>query len=64
MLFLCHIFETYNIRGVRGGAFDRGTALQAGRSRFRFAISSLEFFIYLILPVALWLWGRLSLCQK
>jgi hypothetical protein len=38
-----------------------GTALQTGRSRDRFPMVSLEFFIDIILPAALWLWGRLSL---
>ena len=32
-----------------------GTALQAGRSRVRFPMVSLEFFIDIILPAALWL---------
>jgi hypothetical protein len=36
------------------------TALQAGRSRVRFPMVLLEFFIY-ILTVALWPWGWLSL---
>jgi hypothetical protein len=35
--------------------------LQAGRSRVRFPIMSLEFFIDIILPVPLWPWGRHSL---
>jgi hypothetical protein len=38
-----------------------GTALQAGRSRDRFLMVSLEFFIDTILLTALWPWGRLSL---
>jgi hypothetical protein len=36
--------------GARGGAVVWGTALQAGRSRFRFLMVSLEFFIHVILP--------------
>jgi len=34
---------------------------EAGRSRVRFPMMSLEFFISLILPTAFWPWGRLSL---
>ena len=47
--------------GARGGAFGSGTALRAGRSLVRIPIVSLEFFIDIILPAALWPWGRLSL---
>jgi hypothetical protein len=47
--------------GVRGGAFGLGTALLAEMLRDRFPIESLEFFSDLILPVALWPWGQLSL---
>ena len=47
--------------GAPGGAVGRGTALQAGRSLVRFPMLSLEFFIAIILPAALWPWGRLSL---
>jgi hypothetical protein len=40
-----------------------GTSVQTGRSRVRFPMS-LEFFIDIILPAALWPWVRLSLWQK
>jgi hypothetical protein len=46
-------------RGARGSVVDWGSMLQAGRSRgvpMRWIFS-----IYLIHPVALWLWGLLSL---
>jgi hypothetical protein len=38
------------IHGARGGAVGCGTALQAGRSRFRFPMVSLEYFIDIFLP--------------
>ena len=41
--------------------FVKGTALPAGRSRVRFLIVSLEFFIDIILLTALWPLGRLNL---
>ena len=47
--------------GARGGAVGWGTALQVRRSRVRFLMVSLEFFIDIILLAALWPWGRLSL---
>jgi len=47
--------------GARDGTFGWSTALQAGSSRFRFPMVSLKFIIGIILPVALWPWGRFSL---
>ena len=44
-----------------GHAFRSGTALQAGSWLVRFPEVSLEFFIDIILPAALWPWGRFSL---
>jgi len=38
-----------------------GTALQARKSPLRFPMLSLELFIHIILPAALWSWGWLSL---
>jgi len=47
--------------GARSSTVGWGTALQVGRSRVRFSIMWLEFFIDIILPAALWSWGWLSL---
>ena len=46
------------IIGTPGGAVGWGTALQAGRSRVRFTMVSLEFF-----TDALWPWGWLRLTE-
>jgi len=40
------------------------TALQAGRSRVRFPMVSLEFFIDIVLPAALWPWGSTQLLTE
>ena len=47
--------------GTRGGSVDSGTGLQAVRSQVQSPIVLLEFFIDIILPAALWRWGRLNL---
>jgi len=47
--------------GVRGCAVGWGTALQTVRSHVRFQMLSLEFFIDINLPTALWPWSWLSL---
>ena len=44
------------IVGACSGAVGRDTALQTRRPRVRFLMVSLEFFIYVILLVALWPW--------
>jgi len=49
------------IIGAHSGAVCWDTALQTGRSRVRFPMFSLKFFIDIILPAALWPWGWLSL---
>jgi hypothetical protein len=46
---------------ARGGAVVKGTTLQTGRSRDRLPMVSLEFFIEILLPAALWPCDRLSL---
>jgi hypothetical protein len=50
--------------GARGSVVGWGTILQAGRLQFRFTVRSLNFLIDVILPAAVWPWGRLSLWQK
>jgi hypothetical protein len=51
----CHMLKLspyYFYWGTRGGAVCWGTALQTGRSRDRFPMVSLEFFIDIILPAS------------
>jgi hypothetical protein len=48
------LFQPVHRTGARGGVVGLYTALQAGGSRVRFPMVSLEFFIGVILPAALW----------
>ena len=52
------------IQTISGGAVGWGTALKLRRSRVRYPMVSLEFFIDIIQPAAMWPWGRLSLQHK
>jgi len=60
-VFNDELYDLYPLLRARGGAVGWGTTLLAGRSRVRFPIVSLEFFVDIILPAALWTWNWLSL---
>ena len=57
-LYVCSFKISYCI-WPEGGAVGWGTALQAGRTRVRFSMVSMEFLIDIILPAALWTLSRL-----
>jgi len=54
-------YKTELCMNFLGSAVGWGTALQVGRWRVRFPMVSLEFFIDIILPAALWPWSWHSL---
>jgi hypothetical protein len=60
-IFFPYLLSISHGEGARGGAVGWDTAIQAGRSRARFPMVPLDFFIHIILPAALWPWGWLSL---
>jgi len=64
---LCIYTEYYNlfviVLELNKNKFSK-SVLQIGRSLVRSQMVSLEFFIDINLPIALWPWGRLSLQQK
>jgi len=55
------LYDLYPSLHAHGGAVVWCTALQAGRSRVRFPMVSLKFFIGIILPAKLWPWSWLGL---
>jgi hypothetical protein len=55
-----HLIISRTLGGVVGG----DTTRQAGKSRVRIPMTSLNFSIDLIFPATLWPWGRISLYQK
>jgi hypothetical protein len=59
----CNLYYFLKSKGEHGSVVGWGTMVQAGRSRVQFSIKSLDFLLCLILPAALWPWGRPSLQQ-
>jgi hypothetical protein len=51
----------YTLYLARGGAFGLEIALQSRRLRVPLPLVSLEFFIDINLPAAMWHWGRFNL---
>jgi hypothetical protein len=59
-IFINIIYVCWPKTGAHGSVVGCGTMLQAGRSPFRVPNEVNFFSIYIILPEALWPWGRLS----
>jgi hypothetical protein len=67
ILISTYFNSEFYFKGARGCVVGWGTTLQAERSRVSVPMKPLDFFffsVYLILPLVLWPWIRLSLEQK
>jgi hypothetical protein len=58
------IFLYTRWNGAWGSVIGWGIMLQAGRLQVQFLMRSLDFSIYVILPAALWPWGRCNTKQE
>ena len=61
VLMMAHLIILYHLKGGPRWHSGYGAVLQIGRSLVRSQLVLLEFFINIILPIALWPWGQLSL---